>query len=230
MAVYLPLPRERASRDSTVSLNNAMQQTTVFRFDVRVANWRRSPPPMVEIVGRGKGAKLAFNSLGIPSPNTRRLHRPQRRSVLANSHRWARPKQVRGLPSTLKFVQPTAGRMIANSHRSTGSDLVRRVDHAIRIWDGSRMPRLDRTPLPLLADRRQTRTGVSDHQANSLQIIAMIACNPPSFDCRICDATKHDQHRNGRKNHASTHPNSRCANFVGAANSASAPSLVMTKV
>jgi hypothetical protein len=148
---------------------------------------------MVEIVGRGKGAKLAFNSLGIPSPNTRRLHRPQRRSVLANSHRWARPKQVRGLPSTLKFVQPTAGRMIANSHRSTGSDLVRRVDHVIRIWDGSRMPRLDRTPLPLLADRRQTRTGVSDHQANSLQIIAMVACNRPNFGCRICDATKHDQ-------------------------------------
>jgi hypothetical protein len=31
---------------------------------------------MVEIVGRGKGAELTFNSLGIRSPNSRRLHRP----------------------------------------------------------------------------------------------------------------------------------------------------------
>ena len=39
---------------------------------------------MVEIVERGKGAKLTFNSLGIRSPNTPRLHRPTRVRFIAS--------------------------------------------------------------------------------------------------------------------------------------------------
>jgi hypothetical protein len=45
---------------------------------------------------RGKGAKLTFNSLGIRSPNTRRLHRPISLKHLANLFWSRRPKRRNG--------------------------------------------------------------------------------------------------------------------------------------
>jgi hypothetical protein len=50
---------------------------------------------MVVIVGDGKGVELTFNSFGNSLPSTRRLHRPPRRNVLANSHRSFTPMRIK---------------------------------------------------------------------------------------------------------------------------------------